>query len=485
MNGQWKVEAQQLINLAIPTVIVQFGITLPPLLTASYVGRHLGSVYLDGFTLANLTGNLWTLSLISGLYSASDTLSPQAFGAGNFKEVGLLAIRGFAGAMILVLPINLFLVLFMDKLLVAIGQDEEPAQLASQWYQIYALALPFFALYNITWKFLSSQEIMVPLVVVLALTLFMLPFLLDGLVTAFGFVGSALAILVYQVSQVVLLIGYLWWHEPHQEGTWPGLGAWRAALEWKPLKAYLSLGMGGILSASEWIYWEILGLMVGTLGKLPLAIHTVPTQVISTAFMMPLGIGMALSIRLGQTLPRSVKRAKQLAAWTLGFTIVLVTMVSVGLYVFRVRIYQIFTTEQDVLDGCDLIWPQVVIYSWSLSMFAVCMGIASGLGMQWTLGVITFICLWIVGLPAVWYFAIYREGGIQVVWNCVFPPYLIMDIILIYRFYVADWDAISHEIRIRECIENEPFDRSPVKSYGAVDEGNTFLTEDEKKIEIL
>jgi MATE family multidrug resistance protein len=452
--------------------------TLPPLLTASYVGRHLGSIHLDGFTLANLTGNLFTLSLISGLYSASDTLSPQAFGAGNFQEVGLLAIRGFAGAMMLVIPINLLLILFMDKFLMAIGQDEEPARLASQWYQIYALALPFFALYNITWKFLSSQEIMVPLVVVLALTLMMLPFWLDGLVTAYGFVGSALAILIYQVSQVCLLMTYLWWHKPHQEGTWPGIGAWRLALEWKPLRAYLSLGMGGILSASEWIYWEILGLMVGTLGKLPLAVHTVPTQVLSMAFMIPLGIGMALSIRLGQTLPRSVKRAKQLVAWTLGSTCVLVTMMSAGMYLLRFRIYHIFTNEQDVLDGCDLIWPKALIYSWSLAMFAVCMGIASGLGMQWTLGAVTFICLWIVGLPAVWYFAIYREGGIQVVWSCVYPPYLIMDMILVYRFYVADWDAISHEIRIREHIENEQFDGSQMKSYGAVDEGNAFLTED-------
>ena len=487
MNRQklsvWQ-EARQMMNLTVPTVIVQIGSTLPPLLIASCVGKQLGSVYLDAFTLASLTGNLCTLALISGLNSASDTLSPQAFGAGNYNELGLLAIRGFTVTMLFVIPINLVLILFMEKILLAFGQDPELSFLASQWYQIYVMALPFYALYTTVWKFLSAQEIMVPLVVVLLLTLFMLPGLLKILLPLFGFAGSALAILIYQLSQVVLLLGYLWWHKPHQEGTWPGLGAWKVALQWQPFKSYLSLGMGGILSASEWIYWEVLGLLVGTLGQTSLAVHTVPTQVIAMAFMLPLGIGIALSIRLGQTLPRSVKRAKRLVAWTFGFTTCLVTIVSASLHVFRASIFQIFTTEQEILDGCDRIWPQVVVYSWTLSIFALCMGVASGLGMQWTLGAITFLCLWVLGLPGLWFFAIHREGGIEMAWNWIYPPYVAMDAILVLKFYFADWDAISHSIRIREGMMPEAFHCVHGKSYGAIEDSSTMMCdEDEKKID--
>jgi len=95
-------EAKLLGELAFTTVIIQLGFTLPPFLIASHVGRHYGTVYLDGFTLAILTGNLFTLSVLQGLYSAADTLSPQAFGAGNPRQVGLLAMRGFFGSMMLV-----------------------------------------------------------------------------------------------------------------------------------------------------------------------------------------------------------------------------------------------------------------------------------------------------------------------------------------------------------------------------------------------
>jgi len=466
-----------MINLAIPTVIVQLGATIPPALTASYVGRKLGSVYLDGFTLANLTGNLCTLSLISGLYSASDTLSPQAFGAGNYSELGLLAMRGFTGSMLLVVPINLVMILCMDRILVALGQDSEPSQLACKWYQIYVIALPFYALYNITWKFLSAQQIMAPLVAVLMLTLVMLPTLLDTLLPAFGFLGSAYAILIYQFSQVALLLGILWWHKPHHDGTWPGLGAWREALEWEPFKAYLSLGMGGILSASEWIYWEVVGLMIGTLGQIPLAVHTVPNQVISAAFMIPLGIGIALSIRLGQTLPQSVTRAKRLVVWTFGITLCLSSTLSLSLYVYRYHIFRLFTTEIDVLDGCDRIWLKVMVYNCTLSIFAVCVGVASGLGMQWTLGAVIFVCLWVVGLPGLWYFAIHRNGGIEVAWNWIYPQYMLMNAILLYKFYVADWDAISHSIRLREGLESIVSVCGQHKSYGAMVESSVSLIE--------
>ena len=83
-----------LIELAIPTVIIKVTSVMPEVLLASYIGLQFGKLYLDSFMLAILTGNLCTLTLLQGIFSASDTLSPQAFGANNYNEVGLIAIRG-------------------------------------------------------------------------------------------------------------------------------------------------------------------------------------------------------------------------------------------------------------------------------------------------------------------------------------------------------------------------------------------------------
>lgn len=505
-------EARLLVNLAVPTVLVQLGATVPPALTASYVGRHLGAVYLDGFTLASLTGNLFTLSLLQGLFSASDTLSPQAFGAGNYEEVGLLAMRGFVASLILIIPINIFLALYMKNVLVWVGEGEVISSLASQWYRVYMCGLPFYALYNVTWKFLSAQEIMTPLIIVLIGTCgIVLPLALDQLVPMFGFIGSAFAILIYQASQAVFLLLYLVYRQPHNHMTWPGIQFWREALSPNKFALFFKLGAGGMLASSEWLYWETLSLLVGTLGVLPLSVHTIPTQVLTVSFMIPIGIATALSIRLGVTLPRSVKRAQQLVVVCGLVSTALFAVMSAFLWIFRTRIFWLFTAEQDVLvvstvgsivfwvllaqahsstvlfslQGCEQIWWKVVVYFFFLAIFGINMGIATGLGMQWTLGVVTFVFLWALGLPAMYFFSLVRGGGLGAAWTWVYPPYVFMNVVLIAAFFRADWHAISANICKREGIADDTIENEgdietlmtpePSTKYGSTTERSILL----------
>ncbi len=228
----------------------------------------------------NLTANVCTLALLSGIYSLSDTLLPQAFGAGNNRELGLLAMQGFAVSMVVILPINIVLLFFMNKLFLSIGQDPEVSELATKWYAIYALVFPLNALYEAMWKFLSAQEIMIPLLVCLLLTLMALPLLLAALVPAFGCVGSALAIVLYELLQVTLLLTYLWWCSPHIPHSWPSVGAWREALAWEPMVEFLLLALGGVLLSIDWVYWEMGSMMIGLLGQVALGVHVVPYQVV-------------------------------------------------------------------------------------------------------------------------------------------------------------------------------------------------------------
>lgn len=234
-------ELQAVLHLALPTITIQMGAVLPAFLTASYVGRNFSVQYLDGFTLASLTVNLFTLSLLQGLYSASDTLSPQAYGAGNAAEVGHLALRGYVGSMLVTVPSMVLLAFVMNRVLIRIGEDEEAATHAWHYYQVYAVSLPFYALYQVTWKFLSAQNVMAPLVVCAMVSCcVVLPVALWVLGPMFGFLGTAAAIVIYQVFLSTSLIAYLWYFQPHDPATWPG---WKQgmknALQWEPFCAYM------------------------------------------------------------------------------------------------------------------------------------------------------------------------------------------------------------------------------------------------------
>lgn len=242
--GSWqshRYELTALMKLAIPTLAIQLGSVLPGFLIASYIGRSFEVEYLDGFTLASLTVNLFVLSLLQGLYSASDTLSPQAYGAGNMKEVGYLAIRGFAASMLIVLPIALLLIFYMKPVLIYVGEDIESATHAWRWYQIDSIAIPFYSLYQVSMKFLSAQNRMTPLVVCSMLsTCIVLPVSLWFFGGIFGFLGTAIAMVIYQVFQSSSLLVYLWWFCPHDPDTWPGFReGWKHAIQWKPFIHYM------------------------------------------------------------------------------------------------------------------------------------------------------------------------------------------------------------------------------------------------------
>lgn len=451
----WK-EAKLLLDLAIPTIVVHLGFTVPPCLTASYVGRVFGYVYLDGYTLATLTGNLTTLALLQGLYSASDTLQPQAFGVGNFREVGILAIRGFIGSMMILAPITLILIIFLEKILIAAGQDPEAAMYAWHFYMIYGLSLPFYALYVILWKFISAQNVMRPIVVtVLISSAIVLPVSLELFTHSFGFLGAPSAILFYQVVEACSLLGYLAWRRPFLAETWPGLSAWKEALDKEKFSAYMLLGVGGMLASLEWIYWEALSLIIGTLGVIPLSVHTIPTQVILVTFMAPLGLGVALSIRLGATLPNNVLRAKELVAGCYLVGTVLFGAMAILMYVWRHAVFRFFTTQAQVLEGCEMIWTKVCFYFFNLSIFGITMGTATGLGMQWTLGIATLVALWCLGLPASYYFAVVQGQGINAAWEWIWPPYMAINVFMIFAFMLKDWDEVAKQIRIREGLESQ------------------------------
>ena len=472
-----RTEVRLLLELAVPTVFLSLGFCLSPLLTASYVGRKFGAVYLSGFTLANLTGNLSTLSFLQGFYNASDTLSPQAFGARNYKEVGLIAMRGFFASIIILIPICLIMVPFIGPILIACGQDPEAVVYTSKWYRIYSLSLPFYALYMVTWKFLSAQHVMKPLVYVLFFCCAcVLPLSLEILTWLMGFLGSAVAFFIYQSSEAVLLLLFLWWKQPYEPRTWPGLGSWRQALSWEPLKTFFLLGLGGMLANTEWIFWEAQGLIVGTLGVTPLAVHTIPTQVIMITFMPPYGIGVALSIRMGVTLSTNVRRAQALVAGTIVASILLFGFLTILMYAYRDFIFAVFTTDPDVLEGAHAIWVKVCLSNLNMSLFAVLAGIATGLGMQWTLGIVNCVSLFLVGIPAIYYFALVQGGGLQAAWTWINAPYVFMNIALSAAFIRKNWHDVSAEIQKREAmnleteLESQSLLNVPV--YGAMDERN-------------
>ena len=169
--------------------------------------------------------------------------------------------------------------------------------------------------------------------------------------------------------------------------------------------------------------------------------------------MGPFSVGIALSIRLGSTLPVSVPRAKQTTIDTFVASIIAFGILSIIMFIQQDSLIYLFTTTDALIDGCHEIWWKVCVFSFFLSIFGIHMGTCFGLGMQWTLGISTFISLWIIGLPSGYYVSVVQHGGINYLWSTIWPPYAMLTITLALAIVSADWNQIAFDIRVREGLE--------------------------------
>lgn len=396
------------------------------------------------------------------MFSASDTLGPQSFGKGNFEEVGLIAIRGTVVATAIAVPINAILFFKMSDVLESLGQDPEASQHAMAWYRIFIVALPFATVFNAMWKFLAAQHVMMPLIYVSVLSCgVVLPLSLAILTDSFGFLGSSMAYVTFQSTQCILLVVYLYWKQPHVAATWPGLGlnSWKKAIQWKPLKEFASLGCGGMLSQSEWIYWEALGLIVGKLGVLELTAHTIPIQAINVLNITAFPLGTALAIRMGLNLSQTggskiVQHTQKVVVVAVMMTVAVFGLLTILMGLYQESIFSLFTTEPNVIALVQKLWWKVCLFNMNISIFAMLAGVGVGLGKQWSLGAVNFFFLWVFGVPAAYFATITLEGGLDAAWTCMNISYLTINVALLVLFSKADWLGIHEKIVAGEiCLD--------------------------------
>jgi Na+-driven multidrug efflux pump len=219
-----------------------------------------------------------------------------------------------------------------------------------------------------------------------------------------------------------------------------------------------------VVAQCEWVFWEAVGLLVGSLGVVSLSVHTIPNQTIMAFCMIPFSFGIALAIRMGIALPISVTRTKILVVFVLFFSVIAFGIVSIGVYIYRRSIVALFTSNQEVQELAELIFVKVALFNFNIAIFAILAGIATGLGKQWLLGIINFIFLWIFGLPMIYYKSIVCGQGLNAVWYWMNVPYLGMNITLCILFSCyLDWYKIQTQI-----VHNE--------------NNNTIVVEEEKVI---
>lgn len=435
-------EVRRTLALAFPIIIGHLSQMLMGITDSVMIGR-IGKVPLAASAFANV---LFTVSFITGIgiLMSVSVLAARAHGAkkphecAEYLRHGIwlgagLAVVG-AGLMFLTVPwINHF------------GQPAEVVDAVQPYLQLIAVSLLPVLLFQVLRQFSEAvghpwgpMGILLGSVALNAVLNWVLIYGHWG-APALGLAGAGWATLI---ARCVAVIGLWLWLRMRSEvkAEWPsqnGNSRWFAPVSRSHLRAMFAIG---IPAAGQLLFeagaFAMAALMMGWIGTVALAAHQIALNCAACVFMIPLGLSIATSVRIGRT----VGEGNTAVLRTIGFgsqaTGVVFALVFTLIFALAGKyIVAGFTPEAEVVA----LAARLLIVAAMFQIFdggqAIAAGALRGMADVKVPTVITFISYWVIALP-LGYFIGVRTHCPMGVWFGLAAGLAFAAIMLARRFYV-------------------------------------------------
>ena len=176
-------------------------------------------------------------------------------------------------------------------------------------------------------------------------------------------------------------------------------------------------------------------LLIGRLGETVTASHHVALNVASVAFMIPLGLSMAITVRVGNAAGRRDVAGVRYAGLS-GIALVLVTQfVSSGIMLlFPAAIASLYTHDAAVIATASQLLILAGFFQFSDGIQVASNGALRGLKDTRVPMAITLFAYWIVGMPIGWWLAFGHGLGARGMWMGLIAGLSMAAILLFARF---------------------------------------------------
>ena len=313
----WRTEFADTVKLAWPMALTQLGQIAMMTTDLALIGR-LGDTAVAAVGLAHLVLFLGFVFGM-GLVSAVSTLAAQAYGARKPRMVRRSLRMGLWAAVILGAPINI-VQMFGEDILIAVGQTPESAALAARyliglaWSMIPAWC--FIALRNFMGAVNRPEPalwitlVAIPANALLAWSLIHGHFGLPHL----DLLGAGIATTLVNIGMCVAAVWVCYACHPFKK--YRVLGRfWRT--DWEVMRQLVVIGMPiSFTMLLEWGLFSSAAILVGWLGTTPLAAHQIALQIAAILFMVPFGISLAATVRVGHAVGRGDPDAARRAGFS-------------------------------------------------------------------------------------------------------------------------------------------------------------------------
>jgi len=392
-------DLEAMLRLAVPVVVVQVGMMLLGVVDTMVVGR-LSSEALAAVAL----GHVMIVAVSSfgiGMLLALDPLVAQAVGAGDTVTVRRSVQRGLLIAFGLMVP-SVLLLLPAEPILTFFRQPPEIVPVAANYIRICIPGLlPFYG-FVVLRQSLQAMERMRPIVmtiiVVNLFNLFADWILVYGVgpVPQLGPMGSAWATTAARILLFVVLFVVA------RKELGPLLNRLdREAFRSGPLWRLVRLGTPiGFQVQLEIIAFAVIALLMGGFGTVQMAAHQVAINLASLTFMVPLGVGSAAAVRVGQAIGAGDSDgARRAAAASLLIGTGFMSLMAAAFIGAPRLLATAYTSVNEVVVLAALLIPIAGYFQIFDGLQVVSAGVLRGAGDTRAPLVVNILGFWFIGLP--------------------------------------------------------------------------------------
>jgi MATE family multidrug resistance protein len=431
-------ELGETLKLAVPLALTQLGQIAMMTTDIAMIGRF-GA---EAVAAASLAHTVYFVSFTfgMGLVSAVAPLAAQAFGARNPHGIRRSLRVGLWAALFIALPM-MALSFRGEQILLMLGQSPVAAHLAQEYLlgltwgilpALWFLAIRgFMSAVNrpepILWITLAAIPANALLVYLLLYGAFGLPQL--------GVFGAGFASSVVNLGTFLAGLWFAGRRRPFRKFHVLG-HLWH--IDWHLMRQLVVIGAPISVSfLLEYGLFGAAGLLMGVISTTALAAHQIALQVAAVLFMVPFGISMAATVRVGHAIGRrdadGVLRAGMVATWlgiAIGAALTLAVMLS------RFAIATIFLGEST--DAAAELSATLLLVGSTFFIADGIQTIAAGSlrGMNDTRVPLVFatISYWLIAFPCAWWLAFHTAFGAVGVWIGLSVGTAVYATLLLLRF---------------------------------------------------
>ncbi|MET0262793.1 MAG: MATE family efflux transporter [Rariglobus sp.] len=435
MNSHVK-EARTTLALAFPIVVGQVSQMLIGVTDSIMIGR-VGTVPLAASAFAGGVFNVFFVIGI-GLLLPVAVFAAREHGARNDAAAALWLKHGVLLATLAGL-VGVGVMLGLSLGFNRIGQPPEVIATVNPFYTLIALSLLPTLVFQAFRQFSEALgRPWVPMAIMLggvALNIGLNWVLIYGNLgaPALGLTGAGWATLISRTVPVLAIIVWLRREESFRN-AWPR--TWFSGFSGARFREMLRIGVpAAIMLMFEVGAFMAAALMMGWIGATALAAHQIALSCASFMFMFPLGLSMAVGMRIGKAVGEGRQHAlRSIAFGAVAMTFAIMSMSAIGFTLGGTALASWFVTDSETVALAAKLLVVAAIFQLFDGAQVIGAGSLRGLSDVRVPAVLSFIAYWLLAIPSGYVLGLHTRLGAVGVWTGLAFGLGIAAVLLAWRF---------------------------------------------------